>query len=870
MPGLPSGRWRSGAGKPLGLFTWSLRSVYGPGMEIAILTSLVAGLFVVVGVAEPLAARLRLPFSVMLAGLGVLIGAGATWFLRTPLTDVLNPVAEAILGLPIRSGIFLYVFLPVLIFQATLGMHLRRMLDDWVPILVLAVVAVLLATLSVGFALERASDLPLMACLLVGAIVSTTDPSAVVTIFRSIAAPQRLARIVEGESLLNDAAAIALFGVFIGFTMRGVPDPDLAAAAWGFPWILAGGAMTGWVLARAAVALMRALAPFAVAQISVSIALPHLAFIGAEQIAHASGVVAVVVAGLVMNLAGPRRLAPEAWATLREVWDLLAHWAGAFIFVLAALLIPRLMGDLRLSDLVLVAVVTAAAIGSRALVLFGLLPALAALRLSPPIEARYRVAILWGGLRGAVTLALALSVTENVLVAPEQRRLVGILATGFALFTLIVQGTTLRLVIRLLGLDRLSALDAALAKQVVATALQAVRAGVAGTTASYGLAHDIVRSEAKAFAERLDAAVAAAEDAGPLLERDRITLGLLALAGAEREMILGRFREREISAEVAETALAEADRLIERTRSEGRTGYLRAARAHLGRRRTTSLGLRLHSRWRLSGLLARATSERFEILLMQRLLLRDLHAFIDGRIRRIHGRRVADLLHDLLDRRGEEVEQALEGLHLQFPGYADELERRLIRRKALSFEEREYDTLREEGLIGEELHARLRSEVRARRGAMDGRPPLDLAVQKEELIRQFPVFAALDERTRRRLRRSLRTRFVAAGEVIKARDEPIASVYFIASGAVEIDTAGQKLRLGRGEMFGQLSILARRPRRTLVRAITHGVVLVLDEAAFRRLMERSPQLRAAVRSTAAKRGVAIEGLEGGTPGETVA
>jgi CPA1 family monovalent cation:H+ antiporter len=442
------------------------------------------------------------------------------------------------------------------------------------------------------------------------------------------------------------------------------------------------------------------------------------------------------------------------------------------------------------------------------------------------------------------------------------RRLVGILATGFTLFTLIVQGTTLRPIIRLLGLDRLSPLDAALAKQVIATALQSVRSNVAEITKSYGLSHDVVRSEAKVFAGRIDKAVAEAEDGTALHDRDRITLGLLALAGAEWDMILERFRNRDISHEVAETALAEADRLIEMTRSGGRTGYRRAGRAFLGNRRAMSLAIRLYSRGRISGLLSRLVSERFEILLMQRLTLKDMHAFIDGRIRRIHGRRVADLLHDLLRRRGEEVEQALEGLRLQFPGYAEELERRLIRRKAIRFEQREYDALLEEGLIGEELHAQLSAEVQSRRAALEGRTPLDLAVQKQELVRQLPMLATLDETTRRHLSRALKTQFVAPGDVVIRRNEPPTSVYFIASGAVELNTAGQKLRLGRGEMFGQFSVLARRPRRTEVRAITHGVLLVLDEAAFRRLMERSPVLRASVRRSAEERGLTRETLEG--------
>jgi CPA1 family monovalent cation:H+ antiporter len=831
-------------------------------MEIVVAVTILAGLFLLTGLAEPLAARLRLPFSVILAGLGILIGAGSAWFLATDLTDALNPVALVILDLPITSGIFLYVFLPTLLFQATLGMNLRRIADDWVPILVLAVVAVVLATLSVGYALHWSAGLPLMACLLLGAIISTTDPSAVVSIFRSIAAPQRLARIVEGESLLNDAAAIALFSVFIGFVMRGTADPELGPELLGFPMILAGGALTGWVLARAMGVLFVWLSPFAMAQITATIALPYLAFIIAEQIVGASGVVATVTAGLTLSIVGPGRLAPAVWAEMRATWDLLAHWSGAFIFVLAALLIPRLLSTLGAYEIGLLGIVILAATASRVAVLWGLLPGLSLLRLSPPVEPAYRVAILWGGLRGAVTLALALAVTENPLVPPEIRRLVGVLATGFVVFTLVAQGTTLRLVITRLGLDRLSPLDAALANQVVANALQSVREDVAATTESYGLSRETVRAEAKAFAERLDAAVRAADESEAILDRDRITLGLIALAGVEREMILARFRDRAISVRLAEIALSEADRLIEMTRTEGRTGYRRAARAELGQGGVYGLAVRLHNRLRLSGPLERMTADRFELMLMQRLIVKDLHRFIDSRIRRIHGRRVGDLLHELLTRRGEEIDQALAGLRLQYPGYAEELERRFIRRAGLRVEEREYAALREEGLIGEELHAKLGADIAARRARAERRPRLDLAVQKAELVRQFPVFADLDEVARRRLARALVTQLVSPGDVILKKSETPSSVFFIASGAVEIDMGQSRLRLGRGEMFGQLAILSRRVRRGEVRAISHGVLLVLDEARFRRLMSRSESLRAAVRESAIRRGLSAEVIDG--------
>jgi CPA1 family monovalent cation:H+ antiporter len=695
--------------------------------------------------------------------------------------------------------------------------------------------------------------------------VSTTDPSAVVTIFRSISAPRRLARIIEGESLLNDAAAIALFGLFMGFVMLGLPDPKFGDALSRFPLLIAGGALTGWLAARVAIWLMGLSHNHELAQISISVALPYLAFIGAEQTVGASGVIAVVAAGLTLNLVGPGRLPPQAWASLRELWDVMAHWAGALIFILAALFIPRLLEEVRVGDFLLVGVVILAALASRVVILFGLLPALSRLRLSPPVERPYRVAILWGGLRGAVTLALALAVTENARVPDDIQRIVGILATGFTLFTLLVQGTTLRRVIRWLGLDRLSAIDEALSRQVVAVALQTVREDVARTTENYDLSHDVVRSEAKRFGDRLEEAVKSAEDSADILERDRVTLGLIALAGHERDTILARVRDRTISARMAEQVISDADRLIEGARTGGRSGYQRAARRSVTYGRGFRTAVWFHSRLQFSIPLARMTGDRFELLLSQRLVLRDLGTFIDGRIRRIHGRRLADLLHELLIRRIDGVETALEGLRLQYPGYAEELERRFIRRTALRLEEREYTAMREDGLIGAEVHSSLMEALARRRASAERRPRLDIALQRIELIRRFPLFADIDETGLKRLGRALRTRYANPGDVIIRKDSTARNVYFIASGAVEQEVAGQSIRLGRGEMFGQMAILMKRPPRAEVKVIAPTTFLVLNEARFRRLLQRSAALQTAVRAIAEKRGIDPETLFDAVP-----
>jgi CPA1 family monovalent cation:H+ antiporter len=425
---------------------------------------------------------------------------------------------------------------------------------------------------------------------------------------------------------------------------------------------------------------------------------------------------------------------------------------------------------------------------------------------------------------------------------------------------LLIQGTTLRSVIGWLGLDKLSPLDNALYNQVIAVALQTVREDLARVTETYELNKETVRAEAKKFGERLDLAVKSADESIDVLDRDRITLGLVALASAERDSILARFRDRTISAALSEELLSDADALIEGSRFGGRSGYNKAANRSLGFSRWLRPAIFLHNNLRFSVPLAQITATRFGLLLAQRLILRDLHGFINGRIRRIHGRRVAELLHDMLDRRIEAVEQALDGLRLQYPGYAEAMERRFIRRTALRLEEREYDSLLEDGLIGEEVHSALNRDIGIRRIRAEVAPLLDLTLQKTELVRQFPLFSDMDDAVLHRLARSLTTRYVTPGERILRRDTAPRSVFFVASGAVELEVAGQTWRLGRGEMFGQMGLLMRRPQRTQVRAIAPSTLLMLDAGTFLRLLRRSKAIQQAVEQSAARRGIPMEKL----------
>jgi CPA1 family monovalent cation:H+ antiporter len=194
-------------------------------METPMITGAFALLLLTIALLQPLARRFGVAPSVLLAMVGTLIGIGATYLLYTPRTDAFNTIANVFVNPPLDSEMILYIFLPLLLFQTSLTLDVRRLFEDWAPVLVMAVVAVFVATAFIGAALYPLAGVPLVACLLLGAIVATTDPVAVVAIFRDIGAPARLGRIVEGESLLNDAAAIVIF-VLLAWHSDGRPGPD--------------------------------------------------------------------------------------------------------------------------------------------------------------------------------------------------------------------------------------------------------------------------------------------------------------------------------------------------------------------------------------------------------------------------------------------------------------------------------------------------------------------------------------------------------------------------------------------------------------------------------------------------------------------
>ncbi len=829
-------------------------------METPLITGAFALLLITISLLQPIARRLGLAPSVLLAMVGTLIGILATYLLYTPHTDALNEIAAVFVDPPLNSEMILYIFLPILLFQTALTLDVRRIFEDLAPILAMAVVAVFVATAFIGFALyplaslANLSGITLIVCLMLGAIVATTDPVAVVAIFRDIGAPARLGRIVEGESLLNDAAAIVIFVIFLQM-LSGQQSMTANEAVLAFIRSFAGGIVVGTVLARLAVALLPLMRDLPLAQVTLSLALPYGIYVFSDQFADVSAVVAVVCAGTVFNLYGPARIQPSNWQFLHAVWEQISFWAASLIFLLSAILIPRFVEGFTPIDILLLFVVVIASFAARAVVIFGLLPVLSTLGAGQSVNNRYKTVMLWGGMRGAVTLTLALSVSEHTGLSNEVSAFITKLATGFVLFTLLVYGTSLKPLIRLLGLDRLNARDEALRTQYLALALSDVRQELEAAAKSYHIEPRVTKNVLADYDQRASAAAAETNKLEELSDWDRVRIGLIALADREQELVLDHFHEKTISGRSVSRFLAITGRTGDLTRSDGRSGYNKAVRRPLRFGIGFRLAQMLQRRLRIARPLAIRLADRFEFLLVYRILADELIDFNEKHIRPLLGERVSDILNDTLCIRQDETVQAIDALRLQYPDYADALEGQFLRKAGVRLEETSYDSARDQMLIGTELHRDLLQDVERTRKACHTRPKLDLGLKTRELVSAHPLFADLPRNQQKAIRRMMRPQFATPGELLIRKGDRGDAAYFIASGAVEVRTATHNVRLGRGDVFGEIALMTGGRRSADVFALGYCQLLSLKANDFNALLERHPDLREHVASLAINRQV---------------
>jgi CPA1 family monovalent cation:H+ antiporter len=821
-------------------------------IAVVILLALIA-LLGAAAFAVPLARKLGQPVAVLLAALGLAHGLTTSVFGVEIFRGALDTYDQWFVEqLALDSQALLYFFLPPLLFEMTLAVNVRRLLEDSAAVLAMAVLAVVAATGAIGVMLWLASPMALLACLLVGAAVATTDPGAVISTFREIGAPRRLLTILEGESLLNDAAAITIFGLLLA-VMRQEAEPSASGLLTGFLYSFGSGAAVGWGIAVAASRIYPLLVRSTVAEATITVIVAYGAFITAEQLFGGSGVVAVVFAGLTTGWAGFMRMGPGNWQTVRAVWAQIGFWANALIMMIATSLVPGLIGELGWLIAPLTLLVYLCAMAARALILFGLLPLMAALRLTAPLTRPQSYLVVWGGVRGSVTLVLAISIADMTILGPDARTLAAI-AASYTLATVFLNASTLAWLMRKLGLNRLSATDLALREKIVAGVLERVRTVVGNMVRARHLEPDaLLAVEAALGAQQEQAAALAEAQAGG--ERipfgERLRLGLTILRGQETRLIRQAFDEGAIGPRAAGRLRLDADRIADAARLSGREGYQAAAKDALRPAPAYRVAIYVQRYLKFEAPLRTAIELQFIALLESERVTRELARFAETTMLPMIGDDAAANLVQLMQARHADINTEINVIGAQYPNYASAVERTLIANAALRRERQQYRRLLQDGVIGQELHDSLSADLDSRERAAAKPPRLDLTLMPLALLCRVPLFEGLDPKQRRKLARAFRTRFTTPGEEILSAGERGAAMYFVASGALEIRQGSNIQRLGTGEFFGELALIhPLRRRLSSVHSSGYCRLLVLKRRDFKRLAKRDPTIESLIRGSA--------------------
>ncbi|MGZ8700761.1 MAG: Na+/H+ antiporter [Gaiellaceae bacterium] len=421
----------------------------------------------------------------LLLALAALLVAAPVLRVPYPIFLVLGGLAMGFVpGMPsleLPPDIVLVAVLPPLLYSAAFFTSLRDLRTNVRPISVLSV-GLVIATMTVVAIVSHAwvDGMSWSAAFVLGAVISPTDPIAASAVMRRFGAPRRIVAIVEGESLVNDGTALVLYRVAVTAAVTG--SFSFWDASWRFAWSVVGGIAVGLAVGFLVAAVRRRLDNPPV-EVTIALMTGYFAFIPANAV-EASGVLAVVTAGIYLGWHTPELTSVQTRLHGSALWEILTFVINALLFALVGLQLSRILDRLTgisAGKLIWYALLVTGAVVVTRLVLVPVLTFLPGLfrrarDSGPPLS--QAIVISWSGMRGAVSLAAALAiplVTDAGTRFPE-RDLIIFLTFCVLLGTLVGQGLTLPLLIRVLRIEpdhldeketakaRIKAADAALAR----------------------------------------------------------------------------------------------------------------------------------------------------------------------------------------------------------------------------------------------------------------------------------------------------------------------------------------------------------------------------------------------------------------------
>jgi monovalent cation:H+ antiporter, CPA1 family len=812
------------------------------GSNVIDLVVLVVVLLFVAGAVRAFTKWVTLPFTVVLVVVGFGLRQLAEWG-----PDIFRLFAEN----EVSPDVILFVFLPTLIFESAYNLDPRQLQKNLLPVLTLAVPGLVLSTGIIGTIVWAATPFSFPEALLLGSILSATDPVAVIALFRNLGVPMRLNILVEGESLFNDATAIVASRILVGVVAGGyVLTPETAfGSAVDFLFVFVGGAVVGWLAAMVFGLILGRVESDPYIEVSLTTVLAYLSFFLAEHFLHVSGVMATVAAGLTMGSWGRAKISGSVAGFIEHFWEFMAFMANALIFLMVGLRVD--LGAL-IGSLDMLAWVVAAMLISRAVVIYTLVPLVGRLPRSMPVERTYQAVMYWGGLRGAIALAIVLSLKDL-----EQAETFVALVMGAVLFTLLVQGLSIETLVRKLGLDKPPLVDqVAQAEGLLSAKHRAYEripdlqeGGLFSSRISETLEAELgaemktLRSEVEELRHR------------ELDSKDERVLLYSRVFATEKAIYYelftrGHIRER-VYRDLHHAVDHEADALRHDLALSRDPLHFRLDRPigdALYKAFDAILGFTgLPERKRLSHVL-REYEEAWGRYQGCTRILRDLDKLVFAESAR------PGIVAEIRKRYRiwqKSAQDHIDAMAEQFPEFVGAVQERLARRLLVHAEAEIVEAEARVGSIPvgvrDMVLEKLKKEVRLLRGENIA----ELRLDPNELLRKVPFFHDMDEDNFTRVAARLVQRTIPAGKTIIRQDEKGQILYLIARGVVRVSqhVDGEDRDLATliaGDFFGEMALLHDDPRVATCRAVLPTAVFALRRKDFDEVCEACPGIKEAL------------------------